>query len=299
MRILVTGGTGFIGKALVQRLLLRGDEVTVLSRRPESVKSIFGAAVTAWSRLSAWTPDHAFDAVINLAGEPIIDRPWTAARKQVLRDSRIGITNQLITAMANATRKPAVFLSGSAIGIYGDTGSVDITEQAPAADDFGARLCAEWELAALPAEALEVRVCLLRTGLVMHADGGMLKKMQLPFKLGLGSRLGDGRQIMSWIHRHDYLNALLFLLDDPECRGAFNLTAPTPVSNRVFTATLAHSLQRKAFLVTPEWALKPVLGERSLLLFGGQRALPAGLLARGFAFRFPTLADALESAGVN
>jgi uncharacterized protein (TIGR01777 family) len=299
MRILVTGGTGFIGKPLVHRLLLRGDDVTVLSRRPTSVQAIFGEAAEAWSSLSAWTPDRAFDAVINLAGEPIIDRPWTAARTQVLRDSRIGITNQLITAMENAAQKPAVFLSGSAIGIYGDTGSVDITEQAPAADDFGARLCDEWEQAALPAEALGVRVCLLRTGLVLHADGGMLKKMQLPFKLGLGSRLGDGRQIMSWIHRHDYLNALLFLLDHPDCRGAFNLTAPMPVSNRAFTAELARSLQRKAFLVTPKWALKPVLGERSLLLFGGQRALPAALLARGFAFRFQTLADALESAGVN
>jgi uncharacterized protein (TIGR01777 family) len=299
MRILVTGGTGFIGKPLVHRLLLRGDDVTVLSRRPTSVQAIFGEAAEAWSSLSAWTPDRAFDAVINLAGEPIIDRPWTAARTQVLRDSRIGITNQLITAMENAVQKPAVFLSGSAIGIYGDTGSVDITEQAPAAEDFGARLCDEWEQAALPAEALGVRVCLLRTGLVLHADGGMLKKMQLPFKLGLGSRLGDGRQIMSWIHRHDYLNALLFLLDHPDCRGAFNLTAPMPVSNRAFTAELARSLQRKAFLVTPEWALKPVLGERSLLLFGGQRALPAALLARGFAFRFQTLADALESAGVN
>ena len=299
MRILVTGGTGFIGKALVQRLLLRGDEVTVLSRRPESVKAMFGEAAQAWSSLSAWTPDRAFDAVINLAGEPIIDRAWTDTRKQSLRDSRIGITGQLLSAMAHATRKPAVFLSGSAIGIYGDTGSVDITEQAPAADDFGARLCAEWEQAALPAEALGVRVCLLRTGLVLHADGGMLKKMQLPFKLGLGSRLGDGRQIMSWIHRHDYLNALLFLLDQADCRGAFNLTAPMPVSNREFTAALACSLHRKALLVTPEWALKPVLGERSLLLFGGQRVLPAALQAQGFAFRFTALADALENAGVN
>ena len=299
MRILVTGGTGFIGKALVQRLLLRGDEVTVLSRRPESVKAMFGEAAQAWSSLSAWTAEQHFDAVINLAGEPIIDRPWTAARKQMLRDSRIGITNQLITAMQNAERKPSVFLSGSAIGIYGDTGSVDITEQVPAADDFGARLCAEWEQAALPAEALGVRVCLLRTGLVLHADGGMLKKMQLPFKLGLGSRLGDGRQIMSWIHRHDYLNALLFLLDHPDCRGAFNLTAPMPVSNREFTAALARSLHRKALLVTPEWALKPVLGERSLLLFGGQRVLPAALQTQGFDFRFTALADALENAGVN
>ena len=299
MRILVTGGTGFLGTALVHRLLRRGDDVTVLSRRPEAVTAKFGDAVHAWSSLSAWTPDRTFDAVINLAGEPIIDRPWTAARRQALRDSRIGITNQLILAMENAVQRPAVFLSGSAIGIYGDTGTVDITEQAPAADDFGARLCAEWEQAALPAEALGVRLCLLRTGLVLHADGGMLKKMRLPFKFGLGSRLGDGRQMMSWIHRHDYLNALLFLLDHPDCRGAFNLTAPAPVCNREFTAELARSLRRKAFLVTPEWALKPVLGERSLLLFGGQRALPAALLARGFAFRFAALADALENAGVN
>ena len=299
MRILVTGGTGFIGKALVRRLIHRGDEVTVLSRHPASVPAIFGNTVHAWGSLSAWTPETTFDAVINLAGEPIIDRPWTEARKQALRDSRIGITGQLLAAMAKATRKPTVFLSGSAIGIYGDTGSADITEQAPAADDFGARLCAEWEQAALPAEALGVRLCLLRTGLVLHADGGMLKKMRLPFTLGLGSRLGDGRQFMSWIHRQDYVEAVLFLLDHPECGGAFNLTAPTPVDNRAFTGALAHSLHRKALLVTPELLLKPLLGERSLLLFGGQKVLPAALQAAGFHFRFPELADALENAGVN
>ena len=299
MRILVTGGTGFIGKALVRRLLERGDQVTVLSRNPASVPAIFGAAVDGWPSLSAWTPETTFDAVINLAGEPIIDRPWTEARKQALRDSRIGITGQLLAAMAKATRKPTVFLSGSAIGIYGDTGSAEITEQSPAAEDFGARLCADWEQAALPAEALGVRLCLLRTGLVLHADGGMLKKMRLPFKLGLGSRLGDGRQYMSWIHRHDYVEAVLFLLDHPQCRGAFNLTAPTPVDNRAFTQTLAHSLHRKALLMTPELLLRPLLGERSLLLFGGQNVLPAALQAAGFRFRFPALADALENAGVN
>ena len=299
MRILVTGGTGFIGKALVRRLVQRGDQVTVLSRNPESVPAIFGAAVDGWPSLSAWTPETTFDAVINLAGEPIIDRPWTEARKQALRDSRIGITGQLVAAMAKATRKPRVFLSGSAIGIYGDTGSADVTEQSPASDDFGARLCAEWEQAALPAEALGVRLCLLRTGLVLHADGGMLKKMRLPFKLGLGSHLGDGRQYMSWIHRHDYVEAVLFLLDQPECRGAFNLTAPAPVDNREFTQTLAQSLHRKALLVTPELLLKPILGERSLLLFGGQNVLPKRLMAKGFRFRFTGLAIALAHACEN
>jgi uncharacterized protein (TIGR01777 family) len=299
MRVLVTGGTGFIGKALVKRLLQRGDGVVVLSRKPDSVKVLFGKDVEAWSNLSSWTPDSVIDAVINLAGEPIIDRPWTAARKQALRDSRIGITGQLVRAMQASARKPSVLLSGSAIGIYGDTGLADVTENTLPAGDFGAQLCAEWEQAALAAEALGVRVCLLRTGLVLHSDGGMLKKMLLPFKLGLGSRLGDGRQMMSWIHRQDYLNALLFVLDNPDCRGPFNMTAPKPVDNRSFTEALARSLKRKALLVTPEFLLKPILGERSLLLFGGQNVLPEKLRVHGFQFQFPSIDDALEMAGVN
>ena len=299
MRILVTGGTGFIGKALVQRLQLRGDAVIVLSRKPDSVHALFGENIEAWSSLSRWTPDTAIDAVINLAGEPIIDRAWTASRKQVLRNSRIGITNQLVRAMQASSRKPSVLLSGSAIGIYGDSAAADITEHASLGSDFGAQLCADWEKSALQAEALGVRVCLLRTGLVLHADGGMLKKMRLPFKLGLGSRLGDGRQIMSWIHRNDYLDAVVFLLDHRHCHGAFNMTAPVPVDNRIFTETLARSLHRKAVLATPQFVLKTMLGERSILLLGGQKALPDKLLAQGFAFRFPHLADALQNTGVN
>lgn len=299
MRILVTGGTGFIGRALLARLRQRSDEVTVLSRDAAKASRLLGGQVRIWTSLQQWTPETGFDAVINLAGEPIIDRAWSAARKQALRDSRIGITGQLLNAMQAARHKPRVLLSGSAIGIYGNTGTDAITESAPAATDFGAQLCAAWEQAALQAEALGVRVCLLRTGLVLHADGGMLNKMRWPFKLGLGSRLGNGRQIMSWIHRHDYLNALLFVLDNPDCRGPFNMTAPNPVDNRTFTEALARSMKRKALLVTPEFMLKPILGERSLLLFGGQRALPVKLQRHGFQFRFPDLADALSHAEVD
>lgn len=299
MRILVTGGTGFIGRALLARLRQRSDEVTVLSRDAAKASRLLGGQVRIWTSLQQWTPETGFDAVINLAGEPIIDRAWSAARKQALRDSRIGITGQLLRAMQAATHKPQVLLSGSAIGIYGNTGTDAITESAPSATDFGAQLCAAWEQAALQTETLGVRVCLLRTGLVLHADGGMLNKMRLPFKLGLGSRLGNGRQIMSWIHRHDYLNALLFVLDNPDCRGPFNMTAPNPVDNRTFTEALARSLKRKALLVTPEFMLKPILGERSLLLFGGQRALPVKLQRHGFQFRFPDLADALSHAEVD
>ena len=296
MRVLVTGGTGFIGRALVRRLMARGDAVTVLSRRPASVAALFGNGVSAWPDLSAWTPETAFDAVINLAGEPIVDRPWTAARKRALRDSRIGVTERLLQAIRQSVHKPAVLLSGSAIGIYGNDGPDPVTETTAAAGDFGAVLCADWERAALPAEALGVRVCLLRTGLVLHRDGGLLKKMHLPFALGLGSRLGHGRQAMSWIHRGDYLDALLFLLDQQSCRGAYNLTAPAPVSNREFTDTLARSLKRPALLATPAWVLRAALGQRAPMLLGSRQVLPERLLAEGFRFRFPELAIALAHA---
>lgn len=296
MRVLVTGGTGFIGRALVRRLRARGDAVTVLSRNPASVAALFGSGVTAWRDLAEWTPETAFDAVINLAGEPIVDRPWTAARKRALRDSRIGVTERLLQAMRQSRQKPAVLLSGSAIGIYGNDGADPATESMAAADDFGAVLCADWERAALAAEALGVRVCLLRTGLVLHGDGGLLKKMRLPFALGLGSRLGDGSQPMSWIHRGDYLDALLFLLEEQNCRGAYNLTAPAPVSNREFTETLARSLKRPALLATPAWVLRAALGQRAPMLLGGRRVLPERLLAAGFRFRFPELTDALAHA---
>ncbi len=299
MRILITGGTGFIGRGLVSRLLLRGDEPTVLSRDPPKASALLGNHVRIWNSLGQWQDGATFDAVINLAGEPIIDKAWTPERKRILLASRVGITEQLLEGIGRCRQKPAVLLSGSAIGIYGDAGASVCAENSQSADDFAARLCRDWERAAEPAETLGIRTVLLRTGLVLHESGGMLKKMHLPFKLGFGSRLGTGRQIMSWIHRHDYLNAILFVLDNAECRGAFNLTAPFPASNSAFTQTLAESLDRKAFLVTPEFLLKPVLGERSILLFGGQHVLPKRLLATGFMFRYPHLADALQNAGVH
>jgi uncharacterized protein len=299
MRILITGGTGFIGRALVKRLLQRGDALTVLSRNPRKAAALLGDRVRIWASLASWQADTVFDAVINLAGEPIIDKAWTEKRKQALLASRVGITEQLLEGIGRCPQKPTVLLSGSAIGIYGDAGTAICTESSPPADDFAASLCRQWERAAEPAEQLGVRTVLVRTGLVFHEDGGMLKKLLLPFKLGFGSRLGDGRQMMSWIHRHDYLNAILFLLDNPQCRGAFNLTAPNPVSNAGFTETLAESLGRKALLVTPAFLLKPMLGERAILLFGGQQVIPEKLSRAGFAFRYPDLADALENAGVD
>ena len=294
MRLLVTGGTGFIGRPLVKRLLARGDSVTVYSRRPAAARALFGGAIEAWDNLSSWASDIAFDAVINLAGEPIIDRPWTARRKQILHDSRIQTTRQLVQAMARSRARPAVFASGSAIGIYGDSGQAPRTETCAIGTDFPARLCADWEAAA--AEAAGIRTVMLRTGLVLHADGGLLARMHLPFMLGLGGRLGDGSQAMSWIHREDYLNALLFLLDNPDCQGPFNLVAPHPVSNAEFSDALAASYGRRALLRTPAFALKAILGERAALLLGGQMVLPEKLVGAGFAYRYHLLSSALREA---
>jgi uncharacterized protein (TIGR01777 family) len=299
MQILLTGATGFIGTSLARRLLLQGHALTVLSRNPEKASALFGDEATVWTSVSQWHADTHFDAVINLAGEPIIDKAWTAKRKQTLLDSRVGITEQLISAMRNAHRKPYIFLSGSAIGVYGDCGQALCTESAAAGSDFAAQLCRRWEQAARKAEAFGVRTVLLRTGLVLARHGGMLKKMIAPFSFGFGSQLGDGRQMMSWIHLDDYIEAVLFLLEREDCQGAFNMTAPNPVSNRQFSRELAGSMKRSVLCRMPEWALKPVLGGRSLLLFGGQHVLPAKLLSHGFQFRYPKLIDALKNIDVN
>lgn len=292
-QILVTGGTGFIGRPLCRALVAQGHRVTVLSRRPESVRDKCGPGVAALASLDDWRPGMHFDAVINLAGEPIADAAWTARRKQALRDSRIALTEKLVAAMARAQRPPAVLLSGSAIGYYGDGGDRAFDESSPAAGDFAARLCAEWEDAALAAERLGTRVCLLRTGLVLDPSGGLLGRMLLPFRFGLGARLGNGRQWLSWIALEDYLAIVLRLLDDDGARGPFNMTAPQPVTNATFTSTLAAALHRPALLFAPAPVLRVALGERAPMLLGGQRVLPARLQALGYVFRQPALAGAL------
>ncbi len=294
VRILITGGTGLIGRHLCKALLTKGHQLTVLSRQPETVSVKCGATVQAMASLSEWLPDRVFDAVINLAGEPIVDASWSAQRKQVLRDSRIELTTKLVRCIAVAKQKPSVLLSGSAVGYYGDGGDTELDETAPAGKDFSALLCKDWEEAALTAEKHGVRVCLLRTGLVFSKSGGLLGKMLLPFKLGLGARLGSGRQWMSWIHIADYVASVLSLLNNDQMRGPFNMTAPQPVTNAEFTRTLAKSLHRPAFLFAPEPVLKLAMGERAALLLEGQRVLPAKLVAAGGQFKYPNLADALD-----
>jgi uncharacterized protein (TIGR01777 family) len=296
MRIFITGGTGFIGRALCKALLQAGHQLTVLSRRPQTVAMKCGAGVEALDGLDGWTPDLHFDAVINLAGEPIIGQRWTERRKQILWDSRVTLTRQLLEKIAQAEVKPAVLISGSAVGVYGNQGDTVLDESSPGRNGFGQRLCAAWEASAKQAEVLNIRVCILRTGLVIGRQGGFLQKMRLPFKLGLGGRIGDGRQWMSWIHRDDHVAMTLFLLNSPSLAGVFNATAPHPVTNAEFTECLAALLKRPARLPVPAWLLRLGAGEMAELLLGGQRVLPKRMQAENFRFAFETLEPALREA---
>ena len=295
MEILITGGTGLIGRRLCEALRRAGHGLTVLSRKPASVTALCGAGVRAFADLRDWTPDVHFDAVINLAGEPIVDAAWSEQRKAVLLASRVGLTERLVQCIAAAEVKPSVLLSGSAVGYYGDCGDRLLDESAPAADDFAASMCREWEQVADSARSYGVRVCLLRTGLVLDKDGGLYGKMRRPFSFGLGARLGDGRQWMSWIHSADYAAIVLGLLVDVSAQGPFNMTAPQPATNAEFTRELATALHRPALFVAPAWLLRMALQERAYMLLGGQRVLPKKLEAAGYRFLYPDLRGALRA----
>src|SRR3989338_819191 len=294
MHIFITGGTGLIGRHLCKALLAEGHELTVLSRNPASVPVKCGAGVHALASLAQWQPGQTFDAVINLAGEPIIDKSWTAKRKQMLWDSRFTLTEELVRRIAAANHRPAVLLSGSAVGYYGDRGDVMLDEAAEAGENFAAQLCKAWEDAARVAESVGVRVCLLRTAPVLSNDGGLLGRMLPPFRLGLGARLGDGKQWMSWVHIEDYAAMVLRLLRDEQAHGPYNMAAPNPVTNAEFTATLAAVLHRPAFFVAPAALLKLAMGESASLLLEGQRVLPRKMESAHQHFAFPTLAEALR-----
>jgi len=296
MRILITGGTGFIGRKLCRHLDAQGHQLTVLARNPAKARQTLSPIeFNILSSLDEWEPRISFDAVINLAGEPIMAKRWTERRKRTLWESRVGLTEKLVERMTSAQHKPAVFISGSAVGIYGDQNDAVLDETSPFKDEFGHRLCSAWENAALPAEKLGIRVCLLRTGLVIGKHGGFLERLLLPFKLGLGGRIGEGRQWMSWIHIEDHIALSQHLLESPNARGPYNATAPNPVNNAEFTRELAKCLQRPALLAIPAWLLKLAMGEMAELLLGSQRVLPKKALSSGFKFSYETLEPALSN----
>ena len=293
MHILLTGGTGLIGRQLCKHWLAQGHRLTVWSRQPETVAQLCGAQVLGVARLQEVI--GAVDAVVNLAGAPIADRPWTHKRKALLWSSRIHLTETLLAWMESLEQKPAVLISGSAVGWYGDGGERELTEASgPVQDDFPSQLCIAWEETAQRAEALGIRVVLVRTGLVLSAEGGFLSRLLLPFKLALGGPIGNGRQWMPWVHIKDQIALIDFLLHKQDANGPYNACAPHPVRNREFAKTLGRVLHRPAFMPMPAFALKVGLGELSGLLLGGQKALPERLQAAGFTFQFTELRAALD-----
>lgn len=295
MKILITGGTGFIGRTLCHRLLDPGHELIVLSRRPDQVTKLCGESVTAISNLEDLSSGEIINAIINLSGEGIADRLWTKKRKQKLLDSRINITEQLIAYVARARQKPSVMISGSAVGYYGSNGESELDETTDNTDDFAQQLCKQWEAAAEPVRKHGVRLCILRTGLVIGNDGGFVKRMLLPFKLGLGGRLGDGKQWMSWIHKDDLIAIIELLLTSSDLEGNFNATAPEPVTNADFSLCLAKNLKRPAIFPVPAIVLRLLLGEMSQLLLGGQKVIPERLTEQKFHFQFESLNSALKA----
>ncbi|MGS1077951.1 TIGR01777 family oxidoreductase [Pseudoxanthomonas beigongshangi] len=290
MRILLTGGTGFIGRPLCARLMAGGHRLTVWSRHPALARQrLPGVAV-----IEDLAEAGEIEAVVNLAGEPLAARRWNARQKQAIRDSRLGTTAKLIRWMTPQLRRPHVLVSGSAIGYYGPRDDALLDESTPPGEDFAATLCRDWEYAAMQAEDLGLRVCRLRTGIVLGPDGGALGKMLPPFRWGMGGPFGDGRQWMSWIHREDLVSLIVWLLEQESAGGAYNGTAPEPVRNRDFARGLGRTLHRPALLPMPAPLLRLALGEAAQLLLTGQRVIPMHALVEGFRFRFPQLDDALR-----
>ncbi len=296
MKLLITGATGFIGSELCRLLLANNYEITALTRSPRKVRRMFSGKVDVCRDLKAVSDSDYFDGIINLAGAPIFGWFWTAKRKKKLRKSRVHTTRDLIRYIAKSEHRPQFLISGSAIGYYGNQGDREVDEATTGHDEFSHRLCRDWEREADTAEEYGVRICLLRTGVVIGRKGGFLKRMALPFKWGLGGRLGNGRQWMSWIHLDDHIMMIKMLMENDELSGVFNLTSPNPVTNREFTKVLGKLLHRPAFFHIPGWVLRILLGELSDLLVKGQKVLPAKLQKAGFQFRFASLEDALQDA---
>jgi uncharacterized protein len=297
MRVFVTGATGFIGRALIPRLQRDGHAVVAWVRSPARARGLLGAEVelidadTALAGLAAAIARC--DAVVNLAGEPLMGGRWTAARRAVLERSRIAVTEQLVQAMAEVKASPPIFISGSAVGYYGDRGDELLTETSSGGEDFLARLCRRWESAAVDAERLGARVVLLRTGVVLGRAGGALAQMLPPFQVGAGGPVGSGTQYLPWIHLHDLVKIIAVALVDDRYRGPVNGVAPEHATSRSFARALGRALDRPAILPVPALALKAIFGEAATVLLASQRVDSRVLREHQFAFDFPTMDSAL------
>ncbi|CCO46487.1 putative Sugar nucleotide epimerase [Vibrio nigripulchritudo SOn1] len=298
MKVLLTGGTGFIGKELVKHLA--GNQLVILTRCENSARNTLTHAdfgnIEYITSLDSFSDLNDFDAVINLAGEPIADKRWTDDQKRIICDSRWNVTEQIVSLIHASTQPPNVFISGSAVGYYGDQQAHPFDENLHVhQDQFAHQVCAQWEAIAKRADSDLTRVCILRTGIVLGSHGGALGKMLPPYKLGLGGPIGSGKQYMPWIHLQDMVRAIMYLLETEHARGAFNLCAPHPVQNQMFSKTLAKVLNRPHVLFTPKWLMQAALGEASSLLFDSIRAKPKHLTELGFNFTFSRLEPALKN----
>lgn len=294
----MTGATGFLGRASVLRLQRDGHQIVAWVRSPERARSLLGADVELCAASSGddgmQRAIERADAVLNLAGEPLIGRRWTAARRAALVESRVGLTRRIADAIARSTTRPRVLLSASGIGYYGDRGDDVLTEDSAPGDDFAARLCVDWEAAALQATAAGVRVVCLRLGVVLGRDGGPLAMMEPAFQLGLGGPQGSGRQFMAWIHLDDAAELIARALNDDRLQGPINVVAPEPVRNRDFATALGAALHRPAVLPVPAFALRLLFGEAALPIMASLRVVPGALQRAGFDYAFPDLAAALS-----
>lgn len=291
--ILVTGATGFIGSRFCREALARGARVIGLSRNSrQAQKKLPG--IEFIENLDALSPEESIDYVVNLAGEPLVAGRWNDRRKQLFRDSRIGTTQRLFEHFQKALVPPSVLVSGSAVGYYGPDQDEQLDEESTTRDCFASRLCLDWEQSASQFATLGTRICYLRTGIVLGRDGGALSRMLLPFKLGLGGRLGTGKQWMPWIHIDDEVAIIFHCLEEPGIQGGVNATAPNPVTNRQFTTALGSAVQRPAVFPMPEAVAILLFGEMAKeLLLTGQRVYPRKLLESGYSFRFTELDEAL------
>jgi uncharacterized protein (TIGR01777 family) len=301
LKVAVTGATGTIGRALVAALLDRGDQVSVLARNPDRAHEKLGADVDvhAWAEPESQpAPADALagaDAVVHLAGEPV-DQRWSDESKKRIRESRELGTRNLVAGMAGAGPRLRVLVSASASGYYGPRGDEKVTEEAAAGDDFLADVVVRWEREAKAAEEHGVRVAMLRTGIVLSAEGGALGRMLTPFKLGVGGPIAGGKQYMPWVHEADVVGAYLFALDHEEASGPINLSAPEPVTNKEFSKALGKALHRPAFAPVPALAIKTLYGEMATIVVTGVRMVPARLEQLGYEFEHPELDEALANA---
>lgn len=301
-RIAIAGGTGFIGSHLARALSARGDQVLVFTRNVKKGHRGLPKEV----ELCEWEPrsDGAWqealdgtDAVIQLAGEVLVGRRYTKALKAEFYESRVGSTERLVRGIERASRKPAVFVSGSGIGYYGaDRGTTELDETSEPGADFLAQLCVDWEAAARRTESMGVRVVTARIGIVLARGGGALDQMALPFKFFVGGPIGSGEQVVSWIHMDDTVEILLRCVDDVSVAGPVNVTAPQPASNAELSRAIGRALGSPAWLKVPGCALKAMFGEGAEPILGGQRVVPAVMLKHGFQFRHPEVGEAVEHA---